>query len=257
MRHALRATGTLLVVGVAVSIPVGCGGGKTIIHIGGAHGASIGLATLDHWMQALAGGDFREAIGAEGPRGLVSEPAHYGRCIDAAKLVAPRSFFNQLQLSRVALDQKCHELYSSIKAQALSFLISAQWALIEGAERGVEVSGAEVKRAFERIRRRQYPTEPDLRRYLTERQWSLSDLLYRLKDDLLENRLRPRSGTIAAAADGGPGYAKVLAERRDRMIARTMCLRGYVVPGCSAYRGPPTPSPTPEAILVHLVRKNS
>jgi hypothetical protein len=254
MPHALRATAALVGTGLALLIPVGCGGGKTVVRISGAPTASISAATLDHWMQAMAGSDFRETIGAQGPRGLVSEPADYRRCIDAAKLVAPRSFFNQLKLSRAALNQKCHELYHSVKAQALSFLISVQWAIVEGAERDIEASDADVKRAFQQIRQRQYQTESDLHRYLAERQWSLSDLLYQLRHDILASRLHPQSKRIADKAGGEPGYEKVVAERHDRLVARTSCARGYVVPNCGAYHGPPMVSPPPRAILGHLVR---
>jgi hypothetical protein len=216
----------------------GCGGSDTVVHIGGAANASIARGTLDHWMQATMGADFRESIGVPGPRGLVSEPADYPRCIAAAKLVAPRSFFNQLQLSRAALDRACHELYRAIKAQALGFLISVQLNVAEAAERGIKITDSEVERAFEAASRRLYPSERDLQRYLAERQWSLSDLLYQLKGDVLAHRLHPKLGG-----------------RRDRLLADTKCAPGYLVPGCNAYHGSAAAFPAPGVILERLVRK--
>lgn len=233
----------------------GCGG-EAVVHIGGAVDASISKATLGHWMQAMMGGDFRQSIGVQGPRGLVSEPADYPRCIDAAKLVAPRSFFNQLQLSRPELDRACHELYRAVKAQALRFLISAQWNIAEAAEQKVKITDGEVKRALEKLRSSLYPSERDLQRYLAERQWSLSDLLYQLRSEMLVRRLHPGSGTsVQGLGEGVLAYAPLAGARREELVAVTWCARGYLVPGCSAYRGSGRVSLSPGAILERLVRK--
>lgn len=254
MRHPIHAAAAHLAIGVALLTFTGCGGGDSVVHIDGASDASISKATLNHWMQSMAGGDFRESIGAAGPRGLVSDPADYKRCTSASKLVAPRSFFNQLRLSAAQINQKCRELYRSIKAQALSFLISVQWAVAEGAEQGIEVTDADVRHAFERLRKVEYPTEQDLRKYLTERQWSLSDIFYQLKHHVLVTRLLTQ---LEKAGGGERVHVKLVLERYNSMIANTSCMPGYVVPNCNEYHGPPTVSPAPNAILKEMVGKAS
>ncbi len=242
----LAALGAVLALG-------GCGGsGVTVVRIAGAPGASISRPTLDHWMQAIAGGDFRESVGVEGPRGLVSEPADYPRCVVAAKLVAPRSFFNQLRPTERELERECQALDRSVKAQALSFLISAEWTIAEAAERGIRVSAGEVDGALGRFRAQRAATEQGLGSYLAERHWSLSDLLYELKVELLAARLR-RSASFQRTGAGERAYAALAERRRRRLAARTHCRPGYVVPGCSEYRGAPPPARAPEAILKNLV----
>jgi hypothetical protein len=104
----------------------GCGADEDIAHVDGASPPSITRATLNRSMTSLIRADFRAAVGAEGPTGLVSEPADYPRCIAAAKLIAPRSFFNQLRLTRPQILERCHLLYRSAKWQALSRLISTR-----------------------------------------------------------------------------------------------------------------------------------
>jgi hypothetical protein len=224
--------------GACVVVLAGCGnGGVAVVRIGGVPHATITRSTLDHWMRATVGGDFRQIIGQQGPQGLVSEPVNYPRCINAAKLVAPRSFFNQLQLTRERLTQICQQLHRAIKAQALSYLISARWAVLEGAEQGVSVSDAEVKQTFEQTRGRQYPTERALRDYLSERQWSLADLFDHLRQHLLAKRLGRPLGR--------------------KLLAKTICAPADIVPNCSAYRGPARVSPTPSELITHLVVKAS
>ncbi len=254
-----RAVAALLLVCATVAVGLGCGGGansRTVATIAGAPNTSITSATLGHWMQSLAGSYFRETVGAQGPPGLVSEPANYRRCIDAAKLVAPRSFFNQLKLSRTQLRRACEELYSSVKTQALGFLITTEWAITDAAEHGIRVTNADVKRAFAQSRGARYPTEDALHRYLTERQWSLSDLLYRLKRELILRKLKAQSPARTDVT--GPRQASTPRPASDAnpLLARTTCARDALVPECRGYRGPTAATPPPEAVLRRLVRTN-
>jgi hypothetical protein len=255
MSRSLRRAAALVFATLAVSILAGCGG-KTIVHIDGTTN-TISAPALDHWMRALVGSDFRETIGAEGPEGLVAEPVDHHRCFNAAKLVAPRSFFNQLRPSKATLEERCDELYRAVKQQALHFLISVQWADIEAAQRHLGISDADLHKELGKIRKTRFPSEPELRRYLTERQWSLSDLLYRLRYEMLERRLWPQSITVADEFGGRPGYEKVQTEQQARLTAKTKCERGYVVPGCSSYHRAGSSLPNPNSIISQLVNSNN
>jgi hypothetical protein len=257
MRRHARNASCLTALGLVLLLG-GCGGEQSVVHFQGAPHASISKATLNHWMRSIVGADFRTSIAKQGPTGLVSEPADYERCIDAAKLVAPRSMFNQLRLGRTKLDLICHELYRTVKAQALGFLISAQWTLAEASRAGITVDAVELKRAFAGIRGPRFPTEQSLRKYERERQLSLADLLYQVRVDTLVSRLLPRFERQVAAAGGGESaYAKLALAHYHELITKTTCEKGYVVPGCSAYRGPaggPTPA---NVILTELVGKTT
>ncbi len=244
----------LAMIGVVFALG-GCSGGTSIVRFEGPSSASISRAALSHWMRALAGGDFRRLIGVEGPTDFASEPADYPRCLAAAKLVAPRSFFNQLRLSRPEIERRCHELHKALKTQALAFLISVRWAIAEAAEQGIVVSNADVRRAFASTRPTRYPTEQDLRKYLNERHWSLSDLLYELKARLLSDRVsHPRGSSEGIGDESQPVSVALAMGHRGDLVARTSCSRGYVIPACEQYRGPSPPQPTPDSILRGLVR---
>jgi hypothetical protein len=257
MPRPLRLVLWSLLIATTLVALSGCGSsGKSVARLEDASHSTISTATLNHWMQAMAGSDFRRRVATEGPTGLVSEPYDSSRCIDAAKLVAPRSFYNQLRLDRVQLAEKCGELYRSVKAQALSFLISSQWTLTEAAEHGITVSDADVKRTFARIRKQQYPTEQTLRTYLAERHWSLADLLYEVKLNTIVAKLLPSFQRRVVDAGGGERtYAKLALQHYDDIVAKTNCSNGYVVPGCSEYHGPPSVLPSPDVIIAQLTGK--
>jgi hypothetical protein len=257
MRRRLHAGLLVLGVAAALALNAGCdgtGGGNdgasSVAYVEGAPG-SIDRVTLGHWMRALVGESVREDIGTQGPSGLVSEPADYSRCIDAAKLLAPRSFFNQLRLTRPQLERSCHQLYRSAKAQALGYLISVRWSMVEAIQRGLSVTDGEVYEAVKRLRKRIFPTEGDLRRYLAERQWSLSDLYYQTKAELLGAKLVFVPGQRVAF--DGSFFARPI-EHHLNLARRTTCEPAYVVPGCKEYQGPPVVTPTPKAIIRSIVQ---
>jgi hypothetical protein len=246
---------SLLIVSLLLTLS-SCGSSESLVHIEGAP-AIISKATLNHWMQAMAGGDFRANIGTRGPAGLVSEPANYTRCASAVALIAPKSFYGQVKLTDAEISQRCHQLHRAVKFQALSFLISVGWTVAEGAEEGVKVSDAELMREFARFRKGPYPTEADLRKYLRERQWSLSDVLYQLKRNILVTRILPKfKAKVNDIGGGEETYVKLALERYHRLIARTSCRAAYVVPNCREYRGSlgVTPALSPDVIFEEIVQ---
>lgn len=252
-----------LLVSLAISASLmllsGCGssGSGSLARIEGSS-ASIGKATLNHWMRAMAGEDFRQSVGTKGPQGLVSEPANYSECATAARRIVPRTFTGQLKLSGAQIALKCRELYRSIKAQALSFLISVQWSVAEGAEHGIKISDALLHSEFARYRKQVYPTEADLQKYLAERRLVLSDILYELKRAIVVTRMLPKfEEKIKKAGGGDQAYAKLVLEREKGLIAKTKCAPGYVVPNCKEYDGPPTVAPAPNVILEQFVQARS
>lgn len=233
---------TLLTVG-------GCGGNETVVRFASPP-AAIDRPTLSHWMEVIAGGDIRRYIASEGPAGLASEPANYPRCFAAAKLVAPRSFFNQLRYDRAQVTEMCHQLHRAIKAQALSFLIAAHWLIVESVRRGIGAGAGELHRVLERATGQSDPSGKRLRPYLAQRHWSASDLLYQARLEVLASKLAAR-GKHATREAIGRFAANVIARDRE-LVARTHCRPGYVVPGCRGYRGSRAIDRSPESIFAEL-----
>jgi hypothetical protein len=236
----------------------GCGSGAdSLTHIEGSSSTTT-KATLNHWMRSWAGQDFRESVGTKGPEGLVSEPANYTECAEAARKVVPRSFTGKLKLSGSQIMKKCHELHRAVKAQALSYLISTQWTVAEGAEQGLHVSGKLLSQEFARYRQSRYPTETQLTQYLTERHMALADVLYQLKSSILVTRILPKfQAKVARAGGGEKAYVRLALERFKRLIARTKCESGYVVSDCSEFRGSAESEPPPNTIIEQLVQGRS
>lgn len=227
-----------------------CGGSDSLTHIQGSS-ATITKPMLDHWMRALVGEDFHASVGTEGPVGLVSEPAHYPECAEAAKKVIPRANTGRLKLSDAQIVEKCRQLHQAAKAQALAFLLSVQWTVREGEEQGLRVSEAELHRYFQRYRKEVFGgSEATERRHLAERHWSVADVLYMLKRSMLVSRILPKfQARVNRAGGGEKTYARLALARYRGLIAKTSCKPGYVVLGCREYREPAVPPPSAAVIL--------
>ncbi len=69
----------------------------------------------------------------------------------------------------------------------------------EAAERGVKVSDAEVKKQFNQIKSQQFPTEAAFQKFLTSTGYTVSDVLLRVKLDLLSTKLQQKISKEAGA----------------------------------------------------------
>jgi hypothetical protein len=232
--------------------------GEVVARVGST---PITKAELNHWMQALAGGDFYEVSAKHTvPPNLVSEPPNYAACVASLESVASKLPLRPPHLTPLAIARnaaprptaakllsKCRELHQALRLQALNYLVETQWITALDAEQGITATDDEVMHLFKRARVTQFPTEADLQRYLASRRWVLADELYLVKLDVLAKKAEQR-----LASGGKQTFAK-FTEAGQRTTARTNCRRGYVVQHCRQYTGGKIPYTTSPAILMEQV----
>jgi foldase protein PrsA len=78
----------------------------------------------------------------------------------------------------------------TIRRMVMQLLIQNLWVSGEAAERGITVTDAEVDRAFRDQKRQSFGTEREFRRFLREYGYTVADLKYRVRLEILSNRLR-------------------------------------------------------------------
>jgi foldase protein PrsA len=119
--------------------------------------------------------------------------------------------------------------YDAVKQQVMSFLISAKWIEGEAKDRGISASPEEVKRQFEQTKDQSFPNEKAYQRFLKTSAQNEQDLLYRVKLDVLSNKIREqvtRGTTDVSDADVKDYYDKneqqfSQPERRDVEVVKT------------------------------------
>jgi hypothetical protein len=224
-----------------------CGGSSESKVVATVGKSEITQASLNHWMATMVAGDYRELTSETAPEGLVSDPPSYSRCVAATKQIPTTS---GKQLSEAELRLKCRQLYTVVKEQALSFLISELWASQQAAEHGLSVSEAKLNRAFGELRSRQWPSPAQLKRYLNEQHRSLADERALLKRNLLSEKTLKK---LKAQAGGLHAFVKLIKAENAKLISRTQCKAGYRSISCKQYSTGAGASPS-AAVLVEQLK---
>jgi foldase protein PrsA len=156
-------------------------------------GTRIGRSTFDHWLRAAARG--------ERPRSPVPRPGT--------------------------------RRWRVLSAQVMEFLIGGRWIALEARERGIRVSRRMVRRTFERQRRESFPSEREYRRWLRSSGQTERDLLFRVRLDMLSDRVRRHAlRGIEDPEEQQRRLEEFVADFRAKWRARTECAPRFLVPEC-------------------------
>ena len=164
----------------AVTMLGGCGAGGS--GVASVDGHPIALATFRHWLTIVA------AEAGEGLSGL-PEPPRYAGCIRRARSEGAKGVTKP---SASALRANCASRYRTLTRATLGFLIPAEWLLAEARDLGISVPDARVKREFVAFERRRFPRRAEFETFRATSGYTVSDLLLRVKLDLLSAAIRRR-----------------------------------------------------------------
>jgi foldase protein PrsA len=164
-----------------------CGGipGNAVVQVGGN---PISKATFEHWLTVAAAA----SASAPGEKPVIPDPPNYSQCIAHLEATAPKPAKGQPKPTTAQLKSECEQQYKSLQQEVLGFLISSEWVLGEAASLGVTASDKEVKKRFEQIRNQQFPKASEFERFLTNSGQSVSDLLLRVKLNLLSSKIQQK-----------------------------------------------------------------
>jgi foldase protein PrsA len=194
----LAALGAILGTGVVLTA---CGSsgvpGNAVANV---NGTPITVSTFNHWMTVAANASSASTTtGAATPKVPVPDPPSFTNCIAHLEATAPKPAKGQKKPTAAQLKTQCEQQYTSLKQSVLGYLISANWVISEAAERGVKVSDAEVKKQFNQIKSQQFPTEAAFQKFLASTGYTVSDVLLRVKLDLLSTKLQQKISKEAGA----------------------------------------------------------
>ncbi len=123
------------------------------------------------------------------------------------------------------------EQRKQIAAQALSQLLQREAIEQEAAERGIEVSNAEVRRTWNATARRQFKTKQALRRFLGGQR--VADILAQLRLQVLSERIAEQVSKEAGGGKAGTEAVKEFQEKfQQRWQDKTACSGEYDLPSC-------------------------
>ena len=132
------------------------------------------------------------STGTPAAKPVIPEPAKYTACISHLEATTPKPAKGQPPTTRAQFKLQCEQQYKSLQQEVLGFLISSSWVLGEAGSLGVKVSDKEVKKRFEQIRNQQFPKTGEFEKFLASSGQSVSDLLLRVKLNLLSSKIQQK-----------------------------------------------------------------
>jgi hypothetical protein len=229
-----------------------CGGSdQRIVARIGDH-TTVSQAFLDHWMNVVVGGDYRAVLGGLSPEGLVSDPPHFARCVSAARRIpeiAGRHKFTAAQML-----EKCRQLDTGIKEQALSYVLSVLWSREEAAALGIPMpSQGEISSRLRTLVSSEAKGTAGFLKVLAGQHRSLADERFLILRNILVVKIDARIKARAARLGGGERtFYKLVLENNAKWKAKTSCSPGYEAWECKQYKG--EAKPPPAVVLEHFER---
>jgi len=182
MTKVLRLALGLCVLAATVAVVAGCGGvpGNAVAEV---DGTSIEKDSFEHWMNVAA-----KSSGQ--PNASVPDAPEYSKCVADKRKTAPKPAKGQPKTTDQQLKDQCKQEYEALRDQVLQLLVSFQWIQGEAEEMDIKVSDAEVKKSFDQQRKQSFPKDADYKKFLKDSGQSESDVMLRVKLDLLSNKIR-------------------------------------------------------------------
>jgi foldase protein PrsA len=184
----LRPRRFISLLAAALALPVavaGCGNDVPSGAVAKVDDAVIKKEDFDHWVGAAAQGQQPPGAGGEV---VIPDPPDYTECVESKKGQpappgSPKPTDEQLK-------DQCEQEYESLKEQVMQFLISAEWIQQEADARDIEVSDEEVQKQFDDQKKQSFPNEKGYQQFLQSSGQTEEDLLFRVKLDVLSNKVR-------------------------------------------------------------------
>lgn len=184
-------------------------------------GTAITKADYERWATITAKG-----AAASGPV-VVPDPPNFTKCIaELGKAKLPKG---EPKPSEATLKARCKTQNDQLVQQTMGTLIQSVWIEQEAKEQGVSASDAEVDKQLAQTKKQSFPTAKAYAKFLDQSGMSQEDVLFRLRIQLLAQKLTEKIQKSAAPvtdADIQDYYEKnkaqfSLPERRDLEVILT------------------------------------
>ncbi len=168
-------------------VATGCGSSVSDDAVANVDGEVIEKRDFDRWLNAAARSQQAQP-GAAATQVALPDPPEFRKCA-AARIRQPAQPGTPKPNEQQARDL-CRQEYGLLRDQVMQFLISSQWIEAEAADRDIEATGSEVTKMFDEQKRQSFPSDAEYRQFLKASGQSEADLKFRVRLDVLSNKVR-------------------------------------------------------------------
>ena len=192
------ALGAFFAVGLAISA---CGSGVPGNSVADVAGNPITTQAFNHWMYVAAKGNAQQSPGS--PVIVPTDPPTFTNCIAQARKEIPQV----AKESDKQLRSACGSLFTSLSSQVMDFLIRGYWYQAQAARQHIHISQAAIQKEYLTERQTQYPTAAAFQQFLTQSGYTIQDLYFRVKLNLVYKALGNKYNKPVTDADVAAYYA--------------------------------------------------
>src|SRR5215217_3342181 len=186
-KHARRAILASALLVLLAFVVASCGGGVPQNGVATVGDEVITKKEYNHWLTAAAKG---QAAQAPGGAASVPDSPEFKKCIASKKKTpVPKGTPKPKDAD---LKKQCEQESDALRQQVMQFLISAEWIQQEADARGIKAEDKEVRKEFEDQKKQSFPKDKDYQEFLKTSGQTESDLLFRVKLDVLSNQVRQK-----------------------------------------------------------------
>src|SRR5262249_42901045 len=128
---------------------------------------------------------------------------------------------------------KHHLSRHTVVKEVLGFLISSDWVLGEAAALSINVTEAQVRHRFERIRHQQFPHRGEFAHFLHSSGQTVADLLYRVRLNMLSTAIQHKVVSTGPTEKERPhALAEFISTFKAKWQPQTYCAPGFAVVDC-------------------------
>jgi foldase protein PrsA len=153
---------------------------------------TITRAQFNHWLQVAAISTQGTPTNGKRPKVDIPQPPDFTACVAQKRAAAPTPPKGQKPPTTAQFKQQCRAEYEGLRDQVLQFLISAAWVQGESKDQGIKVTDKQVSQRFAQLKKQSFQKEKDFQNFLTSSGMTLSDLLFRVRNNLLSDKLREK-----------------------------------------------------------------
>jgi foldase protein PrsA len=189
MRNPVRrlaALGAFFVVAVALAA---CGSGVPGNSVADVAGNPITTQAFNHWMYVAAKSQAAQSPGA--PVIVPNDPPNFDKCVAQVRQQIP----TLAKSSDKTIRSECKQLFTSLSNQVLDFLIKGYWYQAEAAREHVTVTSAQIQKAYETAKKKQFPTAAGFNTFLSQTGQTVQDILFRFRINQIFQKLLAKHNT--------------------------------------------------------------
>jgi foldase protein PrsA len=199
--RSIPALGAFFMAIALVVSACGGGGGVSGNQAAVVAGNPISIQAVNHWMFVLAKTQSAQSPGQ--PLIVPNDPPNFTKCIAQVKAAYPSS----AKTSQTTLKTACGREFTSLSSTVLDFLIKAYWYQATAHKLGIKVTDAQVQKALDAVKHKDFPTKSQFQSFLTSTGQTLADVTYRVKIIQIYNKLLARHPTKVTSAQIAAYYA--------------------------------------------------